>query len=228
MLISLKNTFYMKKLTSYQYQNGVKNPDHLVIFLHGYGANGQDLLSLSPELEEALPNSVFVSPDAIYPFEGGFFGGYQWYSLIDRSDAAMLSGAKKAAPVINQYIDEQLAKFKLPASKLFLVGFSQGAMMATYVGLRRKEQIAGVISFSGYMLSNDNLVTEMQSNPPVLFTHGREDNVVPPQAMELAATKLEELNINAESHYISGLGHGIDHKAIDFAKAFIKKRLSKA
>ncbi len=133
MLVSLKNTFYMKKLTSYQYQNGVKNPDHLVVFLHGYGANGQDLLSLSPELEEVLPNSVFVSPDAIYPFEGGFFGSYQWYSLIDRSERAMLDGAKNAAPIINQYIDEQLAKFKLPTSKLILIGFSQGGMLATYV-----------------------------------------------------------------------------------------------
>ncbi len=211
----------MSQLTSYQYPKHISNPEHLVIFLHGYGANGQDLLSLSPELEAALPNSVFVSPDAIYPFEGGFFGGYQWYSLMDRSDKAMLAGAKNAAPYIDQFIDEQLAKFRLPASKLILVGFSQGGMMATYVGLRRKEKIAAVISFSGYMLANDNLEKEIKTKPPVLLTHGEEDNVVPPQAIGLAASRLEALEIDVESHLIPHLGHGIDLKAIEFAKKFI-------
>lgn len=223
MLVSLKNTFYMKKLTSYQYQNGIKDPEHLVIFLHGYGANGQDLLSLSPELEAALPNSIFVSPDAIYPFEGGFFGGYQWYSLIDRSEQSMLAGAKNAAPIINQYIDEQLAKFKLPISKLILIGFSQGGMLATYVGLRRKGKIAGIISFSGYMLLSDNLEDEIKAKPNVLLTHGEDDSVVPPQALDFAAEKLDTLGVDCEAHLLPNLGHGIDAKAIDLARKFITK-----
>jgi phospholipase/carboxylesterase len=88
------------------------------------------------------------------PLKEVFFGGYQWYSLIDRSEPTMLKGARNAAPHINTYIDEQLKKFNLDASKLFLVGFSQGGMMASFVAYRRKEQIAGVISFSGYMLKN--------------------------------------------------------------------------
>ncbi len=226
MLKKLSNN--MTQLTTYQYPKHINNPEHLVIFLHGYGANGQDLLSLSPELEAALPNSVFVSPDAIYPFEGGFFGGYQWYSLIDRSEQAMLKGAKNASPHIDKFIDEQLAKFKLPASKLILVGFSQGGMMSTYVGLRRKEKIAAVISFSGYMLANDNLEKEIKTKPPVLFTHGEEDNVVPPQAMELAASRLEALEVDVESHLIPHLGHGIDHKAIAHTINFLKRAIKQS
>lgn len=213
----------MSNLKSYQYPNKIVNPEHLVIFLHGYGANGQDLLSLSPELESALPNSVFVSPDAIQPFEGGFFGGYQWHSLIDRSEPAMLKGARNAAPHIDKYIDEQLQKFNLDANKLFLVGFSQGGMMASYVAYRRKEQIAGVVSFSGYMLATDNIKDEIKSKPPILFTHGKEDNVVPPLAMEFAANRTKELGVVVESNYLPNLGHGIDNKAISYARQFLSK-----
>lgn len=211
----------MKELTSYQYPRNIENPDNIVIFLHGYGANGRDLLSLAPELSDVLPNTVFISPDAIFPFEGGIPGAYQWYSLMDRSDENILIGARHAAPIINGFIDTQLNKFKLTPDRLFIIGFSQGAMLSIYTAYRRNELIGGVISFSGFMVASDGIAHEIKSKPPILLTHGLEDNVVPSIATEFATGLLTELGVAVKSHFISHLGHGIDYKCIEYAKKFI-------
>jgi len=208
-------------LTTHQYPREISNPKHLVVLLHGYGSNGRDLLSLAPELQEALPDAVFISPDAIYPFEGGMSNAFQWYSLAYRSEESMLEGARNALPIITDYIDAQLQRFNLTHDKLFLMGFSQGGMLTMYSAYRMPNLIAGAVSFSGFMVASDNLREEIKSRPPIFIAHGIEDSVVPVGALDLAQAELEKLDINVDSIKIPHLGHGIDSKAISGTIKFL-------
>ncbi|HEY8189746.1 MAG TPA: phospholipase, partial [Micavibrio sp.] len=125
-------------------------PEKIVLMLHGVGSNGQDLIGLAPHLAQALPNVVFVSPDAPQPYDMAPFG-FQWFSLQNRDPAAMLRGIEAAMPVLNRYIDGVLEEFGLRDSDLALLGFSQGTMMSLYAGPRRAGKIAGVLGYSGLL-----------------------------------------------------------------------------
>ena len=192
----------------------------LVIFLHGVGADGNDLLSLAPML--GLPDTQFVSPNAPFEFDMAPFG-YQWFSLMDRSPAKMLAGIQAAAPLLNGYIDALLARFALKPSQVALVGFSQGTMTALYTAYRRAEPLAGIVAFSGAMLGADTFAADVKSKPPVCLIHGEEDEVVPFGAMAHAQDALTAAGVPLAAHARPGLGHGIDEEAIDIASAFLKQ-----
>lgn len=194
----------------------------LVIFLHGVGANGDDLIGLAPMLSHALPNTQFLSPNAPFPFDMAPFG-YQWFSLIDRSREHMLAGAKTAAPTLNEYIDFQRERFKLTDEEIALVGFSQGTMMSLYAGLRREKTVAGIVGFSGALVGADLLASEIRSKPPVCLIHGEMDDVVPFAAMAQAETALLAAGVPAEGHPRPGLGHGIDPEGLDIAMSFLQR-----
>ncbi|MEC8550283.1 MAG: phospholipase, partial [Pseudomonadota bacterium] len=123
---------------------GAAAAEALVILVHGYGADGNDLIDLASYWAEDLPAVAFVSPHAPDPCEMAPFGR-QWFSLVDRSPAAMLAGVRGAAKILNDFIDAELARQNLTADKLALVGFSQGTMMSLFVGPRRERQIAGIV-----------------------------------------------------------------------------------
>ena len=121
-------------------------PKQIVVLLHGLGADGRDLLGLAPEFKDALPDAIFVSPDAPNACDMAPMG-YQWFSLREWTPEAILRGVQQAAPVLDAFIDSLLEKYKLPPEKLALVGFSQGTMMSLYVGPRYKNRIAGIMGF---------------------------------------------------------------------------------
>ena len=146
----------------------------LVIFLHGVGADGNDLIGLAPYFQQVLPDARFISPNAPFPFDMAP-QGYQWFSLQDFTEEARLAGADRAAPILNAFIDSELAKDGLSEENLALIGFSQGAMMSLHVGLRREKQLAAIISYSGLLVGKERLETEIKSKPPVLLTHGTVD-----------------------------------------------------
>ena len=129
-------------------------PRSMVILLHGYGSNGDDLIGLVPYWRDALPDTVFLSPNAPEPCPGAP-GGRQWWALTNFSPDARAAGVRQAAPVLNGFIDSQLAVYGLTEDRLALVGFSQGTMMALHVGLRRS--IAGIVGYSG-MLADLSLI----------------------------------------------------------------------
>lgn len=211
-----------KNLTFYEYPTRRKAlPEYLMILLHGYGSNGEDLISLAPDFTELLPNMHFVSPDAPFKFEGGFTG-YQWYSLMDRSTEKMLEGSNNALPILNNFIDTQLERFKLDESKLILCGFSQGAMMAIYSALKRVKPCAGVLSFSGYILDN-NLEPEIKARPEIFLSHGQQDRVVLPHTFTQTKERLESFHVPVTAHLSPLLGHGIDFSCIEAAKKFLIK-----
>jgi phospholipase/carboxylesterase len=196
-------------------------PRQLVVLLHGLGANGQDLIALAPVLGQVLPDAVFVAPDAPSPCDMAPFG-YQWFSLQVRTPESLYVGAEEARPVLDRYLDGELKRYGLTDRDLVLIGFSQGTMMALHTALRRSAPCAGVIGYSGLLVSGERLEREIRSRPPVLLVHGDRDEVVSPQALPAAVEVLQALQVPVASDLRPGLGHGIDEIGIELAAGFLK------
>jgi phospholipase/carboxylesterase len=199
-------------------------PDALVILLHGYGSNGADLISLAPYWQEALPGAAFVSPNAIEPVPQAP-GGYQWFPISQLDPQLMEQGARAAAQSVDRFIDRELEKYGLPPERLALVGFSQGTMMALHVGLRREQQIAGVLGYSGVLVGARRLKEEMRSKPPILLIHGDRDPTIPIPAMFDSAEALAASGHGAQWHVSYGVPHSIGPDGLDLGAAFLAMQL---
>ena len=191
----------------------------LVIFLHGLGSNGDDLISLAELMD--VPDTHFISPNAPFAFDMAPFG-YQWFSLTQMNFALMQEGAKIAAPILNHFIDHQRERFGLRDADIALVGFSQGTMMALYAGMRRATPLAGIVGYSGALLGAES-AAEITAKPPVCLIHGTMDMVVPFTAMGTAEAALRAQHVSVETHARPGLGHGIDEQGVITANAFLRK-----
>lgn len=196
----------------------------LVLLLHGWGADGPNLIDLADQFASALPDAHFIAPNAPFPCESNPFG-YQWFSLVDRQPQHMLAGVNKAADILNGFIDEQLAALNLDNSNLALVGFSQGTMTALHVATRRSPQMACVVGYSGALIAPDHLAKEITARPPVCLIHGDADDVVPYASMAAATEVLNQHGVQAEGHTREYLGHSIDMDGIKIASDFLKKYL---
>lgn len=199
-------------------------PQSLVLLLHGLGADGNDLISLAPYWARLLPQTAFVSPHAPFPCDMAPYGR-QWFSLQDRSPPMILAGVKAAAPILNGFIDAELAKHGLTEDRLALVGFSQGTMMSLYVAPRRPRACAAVVGYSGALVGADSLATEAKSKPPVLLVHGDADPIVPFAAMANAAAGLRAAGISVETLARPDLPHSIDEEGLARGGAFIAENL---
>lgn len=195
-------------------------PDSMVIFLHGYGSNGNDLISLAPELAEALPGTVFVSPNAIEPVAMAP-GGYQWFPISNLDPHLMEHGVRSAAPSVDRFIDRELEKYGLTPDRLALVGFSQGTMMALHVGLRREQQIGAILGYSGVLVGGPSLKEQIRSKPPVLLIHGDRDPMIPIPAMFDSAESLAAADHGAQWHVSYGIPHSIGPDGIDLGREFL-------
>ena len=198
----------------------------LVILLHGYGSDGDDLIGLAPYWAQALPDVAFVSPHAPFPCEMSPVGR-QWFSLGDRSAAAMLAGTRTAADILNGFIDDELARLNLTADRMALVGFSQGTMMSLFVGPRRAQQIAGILGYSGRLIGADVLPAESVTTPPTSLIHGAADDMVPIESLHLAVEGLAAAGIDAEHETRPGLGHSIDEVGLQIGLEFLQRVLAK-
>jgi phospholipase/carboxylesterase len=187
----------------------------LVVILHGYGADGNDLIALGEQWAQILPDAAFVAPNAHEPCEH-MPSGRQWFRLTDRNPHERWNGACAAAPIINDFIDEELRRLEAPDSRVALVGFSQGAMMALHVGLRRPRAPAGVLAYSGVLVGPEKLKADLAarpqgaSSPPVFLIHGSADEVVPAEALFMSADALSEAGLSCQWRLAHGLGHSID------------------
>jgi phospholipase/carboxylesterase len=197
-------------------------PKQLVIFLHGYGADGNDLIGLGREWARLLPDAAFVSPHAPEGLPGGFAGGRQWFSLQTRSEREWEEGVRQAQPVLEAFIAAEAARMKLPMSAVALVGFSQGTMMALQVGLRLTEAPAGIVGFSGHLAGASRLAAEIKCKPPVLLIHGSDDEVIPVQAIHHARMALAAAEVPVQWQIRPGLGHGIDPEGLKAAALFLR------
>ena len=201
--------------------------DSLVIFLHGYGADGNDLLGLADPLAPHLPNTVFVAPDA--PERSAMNPmGFQWFPIpwIDgSSEEAAAEGMARAVDDLNAFLDQIMESEGIPAERTVLVGFSQGTMISLHVAPRREPPFAGVVGFSGRLLEPELLADEIVSRPPVLLIHGDQDDVVPPQSLPQAAEALQAAGIDVYAHIMRGTAHGIAPDGLSVALAFIRQVL---
>lgn len=201
-------------------------PKQLVVLLHGYGSNGDDLISLAPYWADLLPDAEFVSPNAPFPCEMNPFGGYQWFGLEDRSPATKLAGTRAAATLLDAFLDEALEARGLDARRLALVGFSQGTMMSLHVGPRRAVAPAAIVGYSGALIGAETLGGEIRAKPPVLLVHGTADPVVPFAAMAAAAEALQSFGVPVETLARPGLPHSIDPEGLTRGGQFIHQNLS--
>jgi phospholipase/carboxylesterase len=200
-------------------------PRQLVVLLHGVGADGNDLIGLAPYWAPAVPDAEFISPDAPFPCDMAPYGR-QWFSLQNRSAAALLAGVRATAPILDAFLDDAVASRGLDASKMALVGFSQGTMMSLYVGLRRPKALAGIVGYSGALIGADTLAQEIRSRPPVLLVHGDADQIVPPQAFPLAVEGLKAAGVTVEELICPGVGHSIDEAGLRRGGEFLRRVLA--
>lgn len=196
-------------------------PKRLVVLLHGYGADGNDLIGLAPSLAPLLPEAAFLSPHAPFPCEAMPFGR-QWFGFQGRTQDEVLDGVRKAAAILDQYLTELLADKKMDESQLALLGFSQGAMMSLYVSLRRAKPVAAVVAYSGRLFAPESLGTALRARPKILLVHGDEDEVVPPDALPQAYAALRQAKVPVEQMLRPGLGHGIDGEGLVRGGAFLR------
>jgi phospholipase/carboxylesterase len=198
--------------------------ERLVILLHGYGADGNDLIGLAGVWAPLLPHTQFAAPNAPSPCAENPMG-FQWFPIGRLDPEIMIDGARTAAPLLDRYIDTQLGRHGIDESKLALVGFSQGTIMALHVGLRRKKQLAGIVGYSGALAGAGALAGEIKSHPPVLLIHGDADPVVPVYAMTLALNGLRAAGVAVETHISPGVGHSIDETGVELGGAFLERVL---
>ena len=201
----------------------------VVVFLHGYGANGADLLGLADPLGEHLPDTLFVAPDAPESCAGAPFG-YQWFPIpwIDgSSEEEAARGMQAAVQDLNAFLDGILVDEDLLPEQMVLLGFSQGSMMSMHVAPRREDPIAGVIAFSGRLLQPELLPDETVSRMPILLVHGDADDVVPVQSLPQAAQALQDAGFTEVfAHIMKGTAHGIAPDGLSVALAFMRDKLS--
>ena len=202
----------------------------LVVFLHGYGADGNDLIDLGRAWQPLLPDTAFVSPHA--PQACGMAPmGRQWFNLTFRDPGEMSRGVAQAGPILDAFLAAELERLRLPSSALGLVGFSQGTMMALHVGLRRAVKPAGIVGYSGIFVLPNNaepatIAGEIRSRPPILLVHGDRDELIPAQALFQSAQDLAALEVPVEWHLSLGIGHGIDQEGLRQGGEFLLRRFT--
>lgn len=200
------------------------HPEYCMILLHGYGSDGNDLISLSHMFNQVMSNTVYLSPHAPHKTP---FGGHQWFPLSNLSDRELETGTIAIAPYVHHFIDQALAYFKVKPENLILAGFSQGAMTVLHVGLERDVAPCGVLAYSGALTAATSLKDRIKSKPPVLLCHGSDDDVVLASYSEKADKVLKSHGIISECLIIKGYPHTIPPeamtKSLDFLRSVSKK-----
>ena len=200
------------------------------MFLHGYGADGNDLIEIGRAWAGLLPDAAFISPHAPRPC-GQAPMGREWFPLTFRDPDERWTGVNAAAPQLNAFLDTELKRRNLPNSALALVGFSQGTMMALHVGLRRAESPAAIVGYSGMLvipeeIDPDKFAGEIVNRPPVLLVHGEQDQLIPVEALMHAAQGLAALEVPVEWHISPGVAHGIDQEGLRQGGEFLARRFA--
>lgn len=197
----------------------------LVVLCHGFGADGHDLIGLAPAWANLLPQTAFVAPHAPEPCAMAG-AGYQWFAIDGLDPEELDAGVRRAAPLLDAFLDQELARLGLSGDRLALVGFSQGTMMALHVGLRRRIAPAAILGYSGALVGADSLARELQARPPVLLIHGDADPMIPVEAMFQAANGLAAGGVAVRWHVSPGVGHGIDPVGLELGGRFLAEALA--
>ncbi len=193
--------------------------DYLMIFFHGYGSDGNDLIGLSDFFDQVMPNTVYLSPNAPNPTG---FGGYQWFPLSTLSNRELETGTLSVAGYVHDFIDQALDFYHVKPENLILAGFSQGAMITLHVGIERKIAPLALFGYSGALTAVDGIEKRIQSKPPIFLCHGANDMVVLPDYTTKATEVLTHLGLNVESHIIKGFEHTIPPQGLTLSLKFLE------
>jgi phospholipase/carboxylesterase len=199
----------------------------LVVLLHGLGADGYDLIDLAPGWGQAVPEAAFVAPHAPEPCDIAPYGK-QWFSVGDRTPARMLAGARVAAGHLDTFLDEEAARLGIGPGDVAVMGFSQGAMMALFAGLRRAPPPAVLLAYAGRLLGAEALPADIRARPPVLLVHGEADEIVPAAASREAESALVAAGVPVETVFRPELGHGLDEAGMALGALALQRYLGTA
>ena len=200
-------------------------PKQVMVLLHGYGADGADLIGLGAEWGELWPDMLFVSPNAPDACERSA-GGYQWFPLSGAPIARRVEGAASARPVLVSFLMDLWAQTGLTAAETILCGFSQGAMMALHVGTSLDQPLLAIVAFSGALIPAERFLEGRFAKPPVALIHGEVDQVVDPDLSRESAQILADAGFEARLHISPGIGHGIAPDGLQFATDFLALALA--
>jgi phospholipase/carboxylesterase len=183
-----------------------KNP--LILLLHGYGSNEEDLFSFATELPDEY---YIISARAPYDLR---YGSYAWYAINFDADENKFSDneqARSSRDLIAKFIDELTRNYPIDSAKTSLLGFSQGAVLSYAVALSHPEKIQKVIALSGYLsdtiFENDYLKNDL-SKLKIFASHGIADQVIPVDWARKTKPFLDKLGI-AAVYKEYPIGHGI-------------------
>lgn len=193
--------------------------DRLVVLVHGYGADGNDLIALGQHWSQLMPTAAFAAPNGPQRCDGNP-AGFQWFPITRMDPTEIAAGVSTAAPLLEEFIDAELMRHGLDASRLALVGFSQGTMMSLHVGLRRQPGPAAILGYSGALAMPERL-GEAVAKPPIMLIHGDQDDMLPVAAMYQAANGLGEAGFAVRWHVARGVGHGIDPEGLQLGGVFL-------
>ena len=213
-----KNNIYRRPPAA----GGISNK--LVVFLHGYGADGKDLIDLANPFSMAMPNATFISPDAPHPCTMSP-SGREWFP-IDQ----IPTGAIKASENLISLIQDEAKSLNLSFKDVILIGFSQGAMMSLQCLLINNQQFSAIIGYSGSLREENVEAAHNQiingkhnfANTPVLLIHGEKDEVVPFQSLISSKNLLNNIGFNIQTLSRPNLGHGIDPEGISAGMELLK------
>ena len=196
---------------------------HLVVLCHGYGSDGNDLIQLASHWQQLMPGAAFVAPNGPEPCAEG--AGYEWFPISRLDPHELAHGVASAAPLLNGFIESELAHHGLTADRLALVGFSQGTMLSLAVGLTRGAKPAAIVGYSG-VLAGGVAPHLGEDCPPILLIHGDADPMIPADALFMSAAVLGTAGAAVQWHLSAGVGHGIDADGLALAGNFLSLALS--
>lgn len=213
-------------------QTAARTPAHpstkvLMVLLHGYGADGHNLIDLGQVWGRKFPYLECIAPNAPFPCEQGM--GYQWASLRNYSAEKMAADIQPVFPAIQKYLEYELEKRQLTYKNLILMGFSQGAYLALHMSVFLANQghvCAGVMGYAGWMTLPPPSVQSPIHFPPILLVHGAADTVVPLQGSMTAKHILEPYGGAISLYICQNLGHSINPEGLHQGERFLKNILS--
>ena len=196
----------------------------LVIFLHGYGADGNDLIAIGRQWARDLPDTAFVAPHApeacaMAPV------GRQWFALTLRDPSEYVRGVAVARPELDAFLDTEMQRHGVDEASTALVGFSQGTMMALHAGLLRDKAFAGLLGYSGLLADPAAIKAGPSQKPPILLIHGEQDDMIPVGALFAATQGLSAADIPVAWHISKGIGHGIAPDGLELGADFLRRVL---
>jgi phospholipase/carboxylesterase len=195
--------------------------NQMVILLHGYGGDGNDISMLTLNWKRFLPNTIFLCPNGHEKCEINPIG-YQWFDLTKDDPEYILEQSKKAETKLKQFIDEVKNEYGLRNSQICLSGFSQGCMMSINLGLTSSENYNCIVGFSGKVINSKDLVKRKISSTKMLLIHGDKDAVVSPTFLLEAKDFLIRNDVEVETKIIKNCEHHIPVEASSAALNYIK------